>query len=494
MTLLQEDAPPKQGPAPSLVGDELALQRARGRGSGRSYPVAYWAGGALLAAVVVAVIVTIATGSAQAFAHYGSASCLVDHLTHPDAGQYAAGISWSAPVVTTGLAIILAAPVGLGAAVALSELVPGRCGAAFLAGVIELLAAVPSIVVGLWASSCSCPSSGRESSPSYIPCPCWATAFGGPDYGPGILLASTVLAVMVLPTLVSLSRTGPVPCPVADREAALALGATRWQSVRKVLLPTARPGIGGRRHVGHRAGPGGGIAVAMVIGNQPGLPHSLLWPRRRRSARPSSTIRRGRTGPGHQFGHRPGGRAVRAHPGRQLAGQALRRAGRRPAPRRCAPADFARRRPVGDRAGPSASAPAGRSRYHRPQAAASAASSPWSSGAGPPGADLGPASEPAASPRACAPCASWWRGPSGRPGRSTPSTRAAPALSFGILFFTPACPVPSRRGHLHRHRRQRPGRGPGPGHGGPAGLLAALYLYERTGRLAGVAAVRAPTC
>ena len=81
------------------------------------------------------------------------------------------------------------------------------------------------------------------SNPSCTPCRCSAGLFGGPAYGPSILLAAVVLAIMTLPTLVSLSRTALRAVPVADREAAMALGATRWQVVRKVVWPAARPGI-----------------------------------------------------------------------------------------------------------------------------------------------------------------------------------------------------------------------------------------------------------
>ena len=113
---------------------------------------------------------------------------------------------------------------------------------------------------------------------SCAPCLSWAWLFSGPAYGPSILLAAVVLAVMTLPTLVALSRTALRGVPVEDREAAMALGATRWQVVRKVVLPTARPGIGAAVTLALGRAMGEAIAVAMVIGNRPALPHSLIEP------------------------------------------------------------------------------------------------------------------------------------------------------------------------------------------------------------------------
>jgi phosphate transport system permease protein len=103
----------------------------------------------LFAAVVIGVVVSIATGSAQALAHYG-ASFVWSGTFNPAAGNFGAGLLDAGTVVTTAVAIAVAAPVGMGAAVALSELLPSKV-AAVASTVVELLAAVPSIIVGLWA-------------------------------------------------------------------------------------------------------------------------------------------------------------------------------------------------------------------------------------------------------------------------------------------------------------------------------------------------------
>ena len=173
--------------------------------------------------------------------------------------------------MTTGVALVLAGPVGIGAAIALSELVPKKL-AATASTVIELLAAVPSIVVGLWALLVLEPMFAKHVEPFLGSVPVVGDLFNGPAYGPSILLASVVLAVMTLPTLVSLSRTALRSVPVEDREAAMALGATRWQVVRKVVLPAARPGIGAAITLAMGRALGEAIAVAMIIGNSPALP------------------------------------------------------------------------------------------------------------------------------------------------------------------------------------------------------------------------------
>ncbi|HTV10850.1 MAG TPA: phosphate ABC transporter permease subunit PstC [Acidimicrobiales bacterium] len=260
--------PTAGGPgARALVRKRQAWRR------GRAYTPARWLGAVVFAAAVVALVVSIVTGSAQAFAHYGVG--FVWSTTYsPGTGSFGAGLLIVGTLVTTGVAIVLAAPVGLGAAIALSELVPKKV-AAVASTLVELLAAVPSIVIGLWALLVLTPLFRVRVEPFLHSVPLLGLLFGGPDYGPSIILASTVLAVMTLPTLVSLSRTAFRAVPVTDREAALALGATRWQVVRRVVWPAARPGVSAAVTLAIGRALGEAIAVAMVIGNIPQIPRSL---------------------------------------------------------------------------------------------------------------------------------------------------------------------------------------------------------------------------
>jgi phosphate transport system permease protein len=253
-----------------------ALRRRRNRHRRSIYPGLYWAAAAIFGVVTVALVVALATGSAQAFAHAGLGFVWSD-TWNPAANQYGAGILILGTVITTGVAMLLTVPVGLGVAVFLSELAP-----AWLAGpisaVIEFLAAVPSIVVGLWALLVLSPAFAGHVEPTLASVPGLHWLFAGPSYGPSILLAAVVLAIMTLPTMVTLSRTALGGVARTDREAAMALGGTRWQVIRTAVLPGAGSGIAAAVTLAIGRALGEAIAVAMVIGNRPAVPHSLLAP------------------------------------------------------------------------------------------------------------------------------------------------------------------------------------------------------------------------
>ncbi len=158
---------------------------------------------------------------------------------------------------------------------ALAELLPRRLAAPLSVG-IDLLAAVPSIVVGLWALLILEPIFARHVEPFLQKIPVLKHLFNGPSLGTGILLASVVLAVMTLPTMVALTRTALRGVSTADREAALALGGTRWQVVRRAVLPGSRSGIQAAITLAMGRALGEAIAVALVIGGGVTLPHSLI--------------------------------------------------------------------------------------------------------------------------------------------------------------------------------------------------------------------------
>lgn len=269
-------------PDVGLVGDRRPTGAGVGemvrRHQGRRlvYPVFYWTGAAIFAAVVVALLVAVASGSAQAFVHSGI-GFVWSATSNPTNDQYGAGILIVGTVITTTMAMMLAVPVGLGVAVYLSELAPPWL-AGPLSAAIEFLAAVPSIVVGLWALLVLSPIFAQHVEPFLSRVPGFDWLFHGPALGPSILLASVVLAVMTLPTMVALSRTALAGVATADREAALGLGGTSWQVIRTAVLPGARSGIAAAVTLAVGRALGEAIAVAMVIGNRPAIPHSLLAP------------------------------------------------------------------------------------------------------------------------------------------------------------------------------------------------------------------------
>ena len=260
--------------AASAVSVKEALRRRHARRGGRGYAAARWAAAGLFLAVLLGLVVSIAIDSSQALAHSGI-GFLWSGTWNPTANDYGAGLLVVGTIVTTFVAMVIVVPVGLGMAAFLSELAP-RWLAGSLSTAIELLAAVPSIVVGLWALLVLSPLFANYLEPFLKAVPGLEWFFHGPAYGPSILLASVVLAVMTLPTVVALSRTALSGVALADREAAMALGATHWQVVREVVFPGARSGIAAALTLAVGRALGESIAVAMVVGNSPAIPHSLL--------------------------------------------------------------------------------------------------------------------------------------------------------------------------------------------------------------------------
>ncbi len=180
-------------------------------------------------------------------------------------------------VVTTAVALAIAVPVGLGCAVFLSELAPRRLSNA-LTFLIELLVAVPSVIYGLLAIFVLVPILTHVAVPPVQRVLGWTPFFAGRFYGVSLLSASLVLAVMVVPFIVSVSREVLLAVPAEQREGALSLGATRWETTWKVVVPYARTGIFGSVFLAMARALGETMAVTMVIGNTPDIHRSLLAP------------------------------------------------------------------------------------------------------------------------------------------------------------------------------------------------------------------------
>ena len=180
-------------------------------------------------------------------------------------------------VVTSLLAMLISVPMGLGAAIFLSELAPARISNA-LTFVIELLAAIPSVIYGLLAIFTLVPLMRSYGEPFLKHTLGFLPLFRGPAYGVGYLTAGLVLAIMTIPFVISVSRESLLAVPREQREAALALGATRWESTWQVVVPYAKLGILGSVFLGLARALGENMAVTMVIGNVPQIHASLLAP------------------------------------------------------------------------------------------------------------------------------------------------------------------------------------------------------------------------
>ncbi|WP_035348873.1 phosphate ABC transporter permease subunit PstC [Edaphobacter aggregans] len=180
-------------------------------------------------------------------------------------------------LVTSLLALAIAVPLALGVAIFLTELcpMPLRAPISFLT---ELLAAIPSVVYGLWAVFVLVPLMRDMIGPFLVKTLGWSGFFEGPNFGVGILTASLILAIMVLPIISSLTRDIMTAVPNSQREAVLALGATRWEMIRIGVLRNSRIGIVGAIMLGLGRALGETMAVTMVIGNHPEISKSLFAP------------------------------------------------------------------------------------------------------------------------------------------------------------------------------------------------------------------------
>jgi len=206
--------------------------------------------------------------------------------------RFLTGVDWDSAVVfgalpyilgtlvTASIAIIIGVPISLGIAIFLAEMAPDVIKVA-VSNIIELLAAVPSIIYGLWGLYvlrvwvANYVQSPLQNSFGFLP------IFSGTSYGLNFLTAGLILAIMIIPTVASISREVMVSVPVSQREAAYSVGATRWEVVRMSVLSYARSGIFGAAVLGLGRAVGETMAVTMVIGGATGasaLPTSLFKP------------------------------------------------------------------------------------------------------------------------------------------------------------------------------------------------------------------------
>ena len=180
-------------------------------------------------------------------------------------------------VVTSAVGLLIAVPLGLGAAIFLAELAPQKISDT-LTFLIDLLAAVPSVIYGLLGIFILVPLLREYVQPALGKTLGFLPLFSGPPFGVGFLAAGIVLAIMVIPFIISVSREVLLSVPREQREAALSLGATRWESTWKVVVPFARTGIFGSIFLALARALGETMAVTMVIGNAPKISPSLFSP------------------------------------------------------------------------------------------------------------------------------------------------------------------------------------------------------------------------
>jgi phosphate transport system permease protein len=180
-------------------------------------------------------------------------------------------------VVSSILALFLATPLSVGAALLITEVLPHRVGGA-VAALIELLAAIPSVIYGLWGILVMAPWLQRSVEPFLIEHFGSIPFFQGAPYGVSMLAGIFILMIMIVPIITSITKEVLLTVPRSQKEAAIALGATHWEMVRIAVLPYGKSGILGAVILGLGRAVGETMAVTMVIGNTPQISLSLLAP------------------------------------------------------------------------------------------------------------------------------------------------------------------------------------------------------------------------
>lgn len=195
------------------------------------------------------------------------------------AGEFGAAPAIYGTIISSALALLIATPLALGVSIFLSEIAPKwlRQPVGFL---VDLLAAIPSVVYGLWGIFVLIPLLRDPIGPflSETLHLGGTPLFSGPNYGYSMLAAGMILAIMILPFISAVTREVLLAVPRSQREAALALGATRWEMIRDAVLPYARSGIIGGIILGLGRALGETMAVTMLIGNRPEISASLFAP------------------------------------------------------------------------------------------------------------------------------------------------------------------------------------------------------------------------
>jgi phosphate transport system permease protein len=228
--------------------------------------------------LLVCIAVAVGMAAWPALQQFGF-SFLTSSTWDPVNGVFGAAPALYGTLVSSILALVIATPLAIGVAIYLSEFAPAwlRQPVSFL---VDLLAAVPSVVYGLWGIFVLIPLLRDYIVPFFKNTLHLGNTplFSGPTYGPSMLAAGIILAIMVLPYISAVSREVLLAVPRAQREAALALGATRWETIWGAVLPYARSGIIGGVILGLGRALGETMAVTMVIGNRHEISASLLAP------------------------------------------------------------------------------------------------------------------------------------------------------------------------------------------------------------------------
>ena len=235
-----------------------------------------WLSAACVLAIVGFILMELIKGSGQSLHQFGW-RFFTGSDWDPVNGSFGAVPFIYGTLVSSLIALIIAVPLSLGVAIFITEMCP-RSVRGILSYLTELLAAIPSVIYGMWAIFVLIPLLGKKVEPLLAKTLGWTGLFTGQMYGGGMLTAGIILAIMIVPIISSITREVLTAVPHQQREAALALGATRWEMIRIGVLRNARAGIFGAIILGLGRALGETMAVTMVIGNRPEITKSLFAP------------------------------------------------------------------------------------------------------------------------------------------------------------------------------------------------------------------------
>jgi phosphate transport system permease protein len=265
-------APPLRPPVqPSGV-----THRARYRWADGTFQVVLTAFGMVVIVLVVAIAIELVISAWPAIVRFGLAFLWTSRWD-PVHNVFGALTFVYGTLASSFLALLIGVPISLGVAAYLAEIAAPEV-STVLSFIVELLAAIPSVILGLWGIFVLAPWLRTHVEPALGATLGWTPFFSGPPYGIGLLAGGTILAIMVIPIISSVSREVMRAVPQDQREAMYALGATRWEVIRRAVLPYGRVGIIGAVILGLGRALGETMAVTMVIGNRPQVSSSLFQP------------------------------------------------------------------------------------------------------------------------------------------------------------------------------------------------------------------------
>jgi phosphate transport system permease protein len=265
------------------AGSPLLQRRAAGPGrisvrGDRVFQVTITIFAMSIPALLIVIAIAILVAAWPALSHSGL-SFITGSTWDVSRGEFGAAPAIYGTLVSSALAVLIATPLALGVSVFLSEIAPRwlRQPIGFL---VDLLAAIPSVVYGLWGIFVLIPLLRDPIGPFLSETLHLGSTplFSGPNYGYSMFAAGLILAIMILPFISSITREVLLAVPRSQRDAALALGATRWEMIRDAVIPYARSGIVGGIILGLGRALGETMAVTMLIGNRPEISASLFAP------------------------------------------------------------------------------------------------------------------------------------------------------------------------------------------------------------------------